>query len=243
MQQEAKASTDEKRPATCRHHRPALRLYHTRPARYGQRGQYGQHTKENNRPARVVLCTPRVSVSTTEQPKASTPPEYGQRGHRRPPLCVRICPVVCPYLQRTPKPPPAPNRGIYRQTPRRGGAAFTPARYERHRQRGQSLNRRKGNRPRHGQPPAALRLYTTHKNGRPLRIENGRKRSLPNMDNHQRRPANICRYIYMLQRYEKPRTKQNHNAAKRNAPQRGCSVHTARPNMDNVDNMDKRPPR
>ena len=26
----------------------------------------------------------------------------------------------------------------------------------------------------HGQPPAALRLYTTHKNGRPLRIENGR---------------------------------------------------------------------
>ena len=27
----------------------------------------------------------------------------------------------------------------------------------------------------HGQPPAALRLYTTHKNGRPLRIENGRK--------------------------------------------------------------------
>ena len=91
MQQEAKASTDEKRPATCRHHRPALRLYHTRPARYGQRGQYGQHTKENNRPARVVLCTPRVSVSTTEQPKASTPPEYGQRGqygqrgHRRPP--------------------------------------------------------------------------------------------------------------------------------------------------------------
>ena len=131
MQQEAKASTDEKRPATCRHHRPALRLYHTRPARYGQRGQYGQRTKENNRPARVVLCTPRVSVSTTEQPKASTPPEYGQRGqygqrgHRRPPLCVRICPVVCPYLQRTPKPPPAPNRGIYRQTPRRGGAAST----------------------------------------------------------------------------------------------------------------------
>ena len=58
------------------------------------------------------------------------------------------------------------------------------------------------------------------------------------MDNHQRRPANICRYIYMLQRYEKPRTKQNHNAAKRNTPQRGCSVHTARPNIDNVDNMD-----
>ena len=26
----------------------------------------------------------------------------------------------------------------------------------------------------HGQPPAAWRLYTTHKNGRPLRIENGR---------------------------------------------------------------------
>ena len=51
------------------------------------------------------------------------------------------------------------------------------------------------------------------------------------MDNRTRRPANICRYIYMLQRYEKPRTKQNHNAAKINAPQRGCSVYTAAPRI------------
>ena len=44
------------------------------------------------------------------------------------------------------------------------------------------------------------------------------------MDNRRRRPANIRRYIYMLQRYEKPRTKQNHNAAKWNAPTRGCRL-------------------
>ena len=133
MQQEAKASTP-----------PAL-IWTTWTIRT---------TYEREQPPRPcgALHAPRVCIyNRTEKPKASTPPEYGQRGHRRPPLCVRICPVVCPYLQRTPKPPPAPNRGIYRQTPRRGGAAFTPARYERHRQRGQSLNRRKGNRPRYGQ--------------------------------------------------------------------------------------------
>ena len=95
----------------------------------------------------------RIEAIPHEQEKQTTPniDNVDNRTQTRPPLCVRICPVVCPYLQRTPKPPPAPNRGIYRQTPRRGGAAFTPARYERHRQRGQSLNRRKENRPRYGQ--------------------------------------------------------------------------------------------
>ena len=95
----------------------------------------------------------RVEAIPHEQEKQTTPniDNVDNRTQTRPPLCVRICPVVCPYLQRTPKPPPAPNRGIYRQTPRRGGAAFTPARYEQHRQRGQSLNRRKENRPRYGQ--------------------------------------------------------------------------------------------
>ena len=153
MQQEAKASTTRETPRHMQTPPPRVEAipYTPRPiwTTWTIRTTY-----EREQPPRPcgALHAPRVCIhNRTEKPKATTPPEYGQRGHRRPPLCVRICPVVCPYLQRTPKPPPAPNRGIYRQTPRRGGAAFTPARYERHRQRGQSLNRRKENRPRYGQ--------------------------------------------------------------------------------------------
>ena len=113
--------------------------------------QEAKASTDEKRPATCRHHRPALRLYHTRPARYGQRGQYGQRGHRRPPLCVRICPVVCPYLQRTPKPPPAPNRGIYRQTPRRGGAAFTPARYERHRQRGQSLNRRKGNRPRYGQ--------------------------------------------------------------------------------------------
>ena len=197
-----------------------------------------------------------VSISTTEQKtaKASTPPALiwttWTTEHRHARRCVSVFAPLCVHIYKGHQSHHPPRIGEYiDKRPAEGVQLSRPPDMNDTDNEGKASTDEKKTDPdtdkyrQHGQPPAALRLYIKHTNGRPLRIENGRKRSLPNMDNHQRRPANIRRYIYMLQRYEKPRTKQNHNAAKRNAPQRGCSVHTARPNMDNVDNMDKRPPR
>ena len=87
MQQEAKASTPPALIWTTwttehRHHRPALRLYHTRPALIWTTWTI-RTTYEREQPPRPcgALHAPRVCIyNRTENPKASTPPEYGQRG-------------------------------------------------------------------------------------------------------------------------------------------------------------------
>ena len=71
----------------------------------------------------------------------------------------------------------------------------------------------------HGQTPAALRLYTTHKNGRPLRIENGRKIIT---SKYGQPPTAACKYmpIYLhaakirkaAHKTESQRSKEKHPA-------------------------------
>ena len=125
----------------------------------------------------------RVEAIPHGQEKQTTPniDNVDNRTQTRPPLCARICPVVCPYLQRTPKPPPAPNRGIFiDKRPAEGVQLSRPPDMNDTDNEGKaSTDEKKTDHDtdkyrQRGQPPAALRLYTTHKNGRPLRIENGR---------------------------------------------------------------------
>ena len=95
----------------------------------------------------------------------------------------------------------------------------------------------------HGQPPAALRLYTTHKNGRPLRIENGRKNTT---SKYGQPHTAACKYmpIYLhVAKIRKAAHKTESQRSKDKRPAEGVQrLHSSAPNMDNVDNMDNTAP-